>query len=83
MIGTLPRIQDLLMTTIPSSIFENLSNNIIRQNKTMSVLNQVENLFGMQLINKGISMCALPLIITQKENHNWRMCIDSQALFSF
>ena len=66
--------------TIPSLGIAKLPHYKICQNKTQILLGLGEDLLGMQLINEGINMCALPALLKFEENRSWRMCIGNQEI---
>ena len=80
-IGTVPRSQDLLQTTIPCSGIAKCSHYYnICESMTQILLCQGDELVGLQLINHRISIHALPMLVIHKEMCSWRICIGNQAV---
>ena len=76
-----PSIQELLTLTIPSSSIEKLPHHKISQNKFQIVFQILsKDMAGMKLINEEVNMCALLLIIMEKQNCSWRMYMDGQDI---
>ena len=71
-------IQELLTITIPSSGIEKLPHHKISQNKCQILFGQDKDMAGMKLINEEVNMCALLVIIMEKQNRSWRIYMDVQ-----
>ena len=78
MIETQQSIQELLTITIPRCGIEKLPHRKISQNKYQILFGQDKDMAGMKLINEEVNMCALLVIIMEKQNHSWRMYMDVQ-----
>ena len=76
-IGTVPRSQDLLKTTIPCS---GISHFNICESMTRILLGQGDDWVSLQLINHTISIPTLPMLVIKKEKRSWRICIGNQAV---
>ena len=78
MIETQQSIQELLAITIPSSGIEKLPNRKISQNKCKILFGRDKDMAGMKLINEEVNMCALLVIIMEKQNRSMRKYMDVQ-----
>ena len=70
MIEMQKNIQELLTITIPSSGIGKLPHHIISQNKCQILFGQDKDMAGMKLINEEVNMCALLVIIMEKQNRS-------------
>ena len=78
MIETQQSIQELLTITIPSSGIEKLPQRKISLNKYQILSGQDKDVAGMKLINQEVNMCALLVIIMEKQNRRCGMYMDIQ-----
>ena len=83
MLDTLPSIQELLKMAIPSSDYAKFPLNKICHKTNYILPGRVDDLFHMQLRNKGINLFVQLAFLMHKENLNLRLCIGNQAIKIF
>ena len=67
------------LKTIPISSIAQLPHYNVSHNLTPMLPGQRENMFGMQLINEGISIRALRVLLLHEERRSWAICTGNQA----
>ena len=80
MVGTLPGIHKLLKITIPSSGIAKFPHHNVCQNMNYILPSQRDNLFDIQFTTEGISICAHPVLLMNKEKRSWREYIGNHVV---
>jgi hypothetical protein len=65
---------------IPRAIFPNKATYRLTPRENEEVKNQAQELFDKGLVRESLSPCAMPTVLSPKNDGGWRMCTDSQAI---